>query len=178
MLKDMVVEDFSDETRTHKIFNALDEICHQFDLSKPIWLESCIADFKRTAKVRFYQDSFIDPIEFDYLEVQVMRRIIRRTPREEDCVPYSLHPAYSHPTGKLGPKGPRTVPPSGAARGVGNGTPAAITAGRLFSYGCFSKITLYIMSGTGFALQGKPGQTQFRTSYLITYYCLPKFLLS
>ena len=34
MLKDMVVEDFSDETRTHKIFNALDEICHQFDLSK------------------------------------------------------------------------------------------------------------------------------------------------
>ena len=71
-LRDTVVEDFSDETRTHKIFNALDEICHQFDLSKPIWLESCIADFKRTAKVRFYQDSFIDQIEFDYLEVQVI----------------------------------------------------------------------------------------------------------
>ena len=53
MLKDTVVEDFSNETRTHKIFHALDEICHQFDLSKPIWLESCIADFKRTAKVRF-----------------------------------------------------------------------------------------------------------------------------
>ena len=70
MLMDTVVEDFSDETRTHKIFNALDEICHQFDLS--IWLESCIADFKRTAKVRFYQDSFIDQIEFDYLEVQVI----------------------------------------------------------------------------------------------------------
>ena len=52
MLKDTVVEDFSNETRTHKIFHALDEICHQFDLSKPIWLESCIADFKRTAKVR------------------------------------------------------------------------------------------------------------------------------
>ena len=68
MLRDTVVEDFSDET----IFNALDEICHQFDLSKPIWLESCIADFKRTAKVRFYQDSFIDQIEFDYLEVQVI----------------------------------------------------------------------------------------------------------
>ena len=72
MLKDTVIEDFSNETRTHKIFNALDEICHQFDLSKPIWLESCIAVFKRTAKVRFYQDSFIDQIEFDYLEVQVI----------------------------------------------------------------------------------------------------------
>ena len=62
MLKDTVIEDFSNETRTHKIFHALDEICHQFDLSKPIWLE----------KVRFYQDSFIDQIEFDYLEVQVI----------------------------------------------------------------------------------------------------------
>ena len=26
MLKDTVIEDFSDETRTHKIFHALDEI--------------------------------------------------------------------------------------------------------------------------------------------------------
>ena len=72
MLKDTVIEDFSNETRTQKIFNALDEICHQFDLSKPIWLESCIADLKRTAKVRFYQDRFIYPLEFDYLEVQVI----------------------------------------------------------------------------------------------------------
>ena len=72
MLKDMVVEDFSDETRTHKIFNALDEICHQFDLSKPIWLESNIRDFQRHAKTRFHQDSFVEEIDFDYLEFQVI----------------------------------------------------------------------------------------------------------
>ncbi len=64
--------DDSDETRTHKIFNALEEICYEFDLSKPIWLDVTIAEFKKHAKARFYQDNFVDSIDFDYLEIQVI----------------------------------------------------------------------------------------------------------
>ena len=62
----------SDETRTHKIFNALEEICYEFDLSKPIWLDVTIAEFKKHAKARFYQDNFVDSIDFDYLEIQII----------------------------------------------------------------------------------------------------------
>lgn len=72
MLKDTVVEDMGADTRTHKVFNALDEVCVRFDLSKPIWLESIQEDFKRTSKARFYSDSFIEEIEFDYLEIQII----------------------------------------------------------------------------------------------------------
>lgn len=72
MLKDTVIEDNRDDTRTHKIFHALEEICLQFDLGKPIWLESTVADFKRHSKTRFTQDNFIEEIEFDYLEIQVI----------------------------------------------------------------------------------------------------------
>ena len=72
MLKDLTVEDCSDETRTHKIFSSIEKICVEFDLSKPIWLEMNIEDFKRNGKVRFYKDSFIDFIPFDYLEIQVI----------------------------------------------------------------------------------------------------------
>lgn len=72
MIKDMVVEDPSEDTRTHKVFHALDEICYTFDLSKPIWLDSTIAEFKRHDKARFYQDNFVDTIEFDYLEIHVI----------------------------------------------------------------------------------------------------------
>ena len=32
MLKDICIEDGSDDTRTHKVFHSLDEVCHQFDL--------------------------------------------------------------------------------------------------------------------------------------------------
>lgn len=72
MLKDHLVVDMSDETRTHKVFNAIEEIAYTFDLPKPIWLTSNINDFKRNSKVRFYGDSFIEAVPFDYLEVQVI----------------------------------------------------------------------------------------------------------
>lgn len=72
MLRDMVVTDESAETRTHKVFHALETICYDFDLSKPIWLESTIQEFKRYDKCRFTADNFIDSIDFDYLEFHVI----------------------------------------------------------------------------------------------------------
>ncbi|MDO5344999.1 MAG: hypothetical protein Q4E91_04565 [Lachnospiraceae bacterium] len=72
LLQDMVVQDDSADTRTHKIFHALDEICYAFDLSKPIWLDATIREFQRHSKARFYQDSFVEEISFDYLEIQIL----------------------------------------------------------------------------------------------------------
>lgn len=72
MVCDTVFQEESDDTRTHKIFRGLEEICREFDLGKPIWLDATIKDFKRHSKARFYQDSFIEEIDFDYLEIQVL----------------------------------------------------------------------------------------------------------
>lgn len=73
MIKDMVVcNDNAELRRTQKIFNAMDDICHEYDLPKPLWLESTIADFKRHDKTRFLQDNFMEPIDFDYLEIHVI----------------------------------------------------------------------------------------------------------
>jgi hypothetical protein len=71
-LRDIVIENSSSDTRTHKIQNGLSEICYQFDLSVPIWLESNIAEFKRHKKTRFSSDHFIESIDFDYLELSVL----------------------------------------------------------------------------------------------------------
>jgi hypothetical protein len=72
MTKDTVVCDDSSDTRTHKVFNAIEKVCYEFDLEKPIWLDSNISDFKRHNKTRFTRDSFIESIDFDYLEIQVI----------------------------------------------------------------------------------------------------------
>lgn len=72
LVKDIVIEDTGSDTRTHKIFHAIDEICLNFDISHPIWLESNIKDFKRHNKVRFTADNFIDSYSFDYLEIQII----------------------------------------------------------------------------------------------------------
>lgn len=72
MLQDSVIEDDSADTRTHKVFRALDELCLEFDLSKPIWLDKTVNEFKRHDKTRFHADSFIDSVDFDYLEIHVI----------------------------------------------------------------------------------------------------------
>ena len=72
LIKDTVICNDEQDTRTHKIFHALDEVCYQFDLGKPIWLDSTIAEFKRHDKARFYQDNFIETIDFDFLEIQII----------------------------------------------------------------------------------------------------------
>lgn len=72
MLQDTVICDDSENTRTHKVFHAIEEVCYAFDLGKPIWLDSTIADFKRHDKARFTADNFIETIDFDYLEIQVI----------------------------------------------------------------------------------------------------------
>lgn len=73
LLKDMVAcnSDYS-MSRTSMVFQALDELCHEFDLGQPIWLETNIRDFKRQDKTRFTKDNFIETIDFDYLEIQVL----------------------------------------------------------------------------------------------------------
>ena len=73
MLRDYTVEDNSSETRTHKVFHALDIVCSAFDLPHPQWLDSTIRDFRRHARCRFTQDCFVgEEIDFDYLELQIL----------------------------------------------------------------------------------------------------------
>ena len=72
MLRDTVIEDDRNDTRTHKIFDSLDQICYDFDLGKPIWLDSNVSEFQRHSKVRFTKDDFVEDIEFAYMEIEVI----------------------------------------------------------------------------------------------------------
>lgn len=72
LLQDTVITDNSNDTRTHKVFHSLEEVCRRFDLGQPIWLDKNLNEFKRHAKTRFGQDSFIETIEFDYLEFYII----------------------------------------------------------------------------------------------------------
>ena len=62
LLKSETIEDDTEDTRTHKIFHALEEVC----------LNANIAEFQRHARTRFGKDNFVEETEFDYLEIQVI----------------------------------------------------------------------------------------------------------
>lgn len=72
LLRDIVIENNKEDTRTHKVFEALDEICYAFDLGKPIWLDSNIREFQKHSSTKFRQDNFIEEIDFDFLELHVI----------------------------------------------------------------------------------------------------------
>ena len=73
LLKDKVVEnDDAATNRTRKNIDGIHSACYAFDLSEPIWLDSNVAEFNRHSKVRFYQDNFIDSIDFSYMDIQVI----------------------------------------------------------------------------------------------------------
>ena len=72
LLSDITIIDDSDDTRTHKIFRALDEACYALDLSRPIWLDANVAEFKKVARTKFRKESFVENIEFDFLELHVI----------------------------------------------------------------------------------------------------------
>lgn len=72
LVGDLVIENFENVNRTKKVFDAITKACNTFDLGQPIWLESSIKDFQKHGKVRFNQDNFVEHIDFDYLEMQVI----------------------------------------------------------------------------------------------------------
>jgi len=72
LVKDMTIEMNGEDTRTHKVFAALEKACYEFDLGKPIWLESNIREFKKRSTTKFRKDSFVEEIPFDFLEFSVL----------------------------------------------------------------------------------------------------------
>ena len=73
LLKDTVISigDYS-LSRTQMVLQALDEICYEFDLEKPIWLDATVREFQIHSKARFTRDCFIEAVDFDFLEIQVI----------------------------------------------------------------------------------------------------------
>ena len=72
ILKDEVVELASNDTRTHLVFAALEQLCYDWDLEKPIWLDNNIREFQRSSHTRFTPDSFIEAVDFDYIEIRIL----------------------------------------------------------------------------------------------------------
>lgn len=72
IIKDMTITRPEKDTRTHKIFSSLEECCRSFDLEQPLWLDSNIKEFKLHSRTRFNQDSFIESLDFDYMEMQML----------------------------------------------------------------------------------------------------------
>ena len=51
---------------------CIDEICRKFDISIPVWLENHDVEFSQYKYVVLYPEDFIDEIDFDKLEIELI----------------------------------------------------------------------------------------------------------
>ena len=73
LIQDTVIENYDmNLSRTAKVYDCLEQACYFFDLEKPLWLGKNKQEFIKHSRTRFYQDNFIEEIEFDYLDFQVI----------------------------------------------------------------------------------------------------------
>ena len=59
-------------SRTKKVYKSLEMICEDFDLPIPIWHDNNKKEFASHALTRFYPVSFMESVDFDYLEIRVI----------------------------------------------------------------------------------------------------------
>lgn len=72
-VKDITVEVTEGDTRTARVFAGLALICRAFDLEQPQWLDGNVAEFFRLSRTRFAPESFIEKVDFDYLQIEITR---------------------------------------------------------------------------------------------------------
>ncbi len=73
IIKDTVINvDEDNQSREQLTEFCLDKICVAFDLQHPIWLNDNHKDYPAYGRTSFKEDHFIEQIDFDYLEIEII----------------------------------------------------------------------------------------------------------
>jgi hypothetical protein len=67
--------DFEDNSSlgfNDKRMKAFSEICYNFDLSEPMWLEKHSKEFSEYNRATFYPEDFVESIDFDKLVIDLI----------------------------------------------------------------------------------------------------------
>lgn len=55
-----------------KINKGMESLCYHFDIQKPMWFSDNTNDMTQIGKTRFMNHHFIEEIDFDYLEIDII----------------------------------------------------------------------------------------------------------
>lgn len=72
IVRDTVINMEENKSREHLTALCLDQICVDFDLQHPMWLNDNKKDYPAYGRTSFNQDHFIEQIDFDYLEIEII----------------------------------------------------------------------------------------------------------
>jgi len=59
-------------TKEQKLAQAMDEFTMAFDIQKPMWFDKNTKEMIKFSRTHFYEDQFIETVDFDYLEIEII----------------------------------------------------------------------------------------------------------
>ena len=72
LIDSIIVKNKEDISIYEKRDKCLKEICQKLDLSVPVWLKKHDLEFSNFKYVTFYPQDFIDDVDFDKLEIELI----------------------------------------------------------------------------------------------------------
>ena len=72
LIDSILIKNTENISNSEKRDKCLKEICEKFDISVPVWLKKHDFEFSQFKYVTFYPQDFIDEIDFDKLEVELI----------------------------------------------------------------------------------------------------------
>ncbi len=73
IIRDTVFEMNSPElSLDEKIDQGVESLCYHFDIQKPMWFNDNSKDFSLIGKTRFMDQHFIETIDFDCFEIEII----------------------------------------------------------------------------------------------------------
>jgi tRNA G26 N,N-dimethylase Trm1 len=72
IINSIVIKNKENIDSSKKMDKCLKEICKELDISVPVWLKKHGMEFSQFKYVTFYPQDFIDEVDFDKLEVELI----------------------------------------------------------------------------------------------------------
>lgn len=72
MVSSIVVKNKENIGQTEKRDKCFKEICAKLDISVPVWLKKHDLEFSQFKYVTFYPQDFVDEVDFDKLEIELI----------------------------------------------------------------------------------------------------------
>jgi hypothetical protein len=84
----VIAIDNNELSKGQKVHEAIDDFCKYFDLERPHWFDKNTKELEMFSKTSFHNDQFIENIDFDYFEIEIIEDDEKNKKEQSDYVAF------------------------------------------------------------------------------------------
>lgn len=72
IIMEKLIEIDDSDNEEDQLFDSINTVCYEFDIERPMWLPKNQREYENFRRIILTQDNFIDEINFDLLEIELI----------------------------------------------------------------------------------------------------------